>query len=251
MTLMLRSLGVPARVAVGFTSGTYDDAKRRWTVTDHDAHAWVEVWFPHWGWLPFDPTPGRGRLEAAYSSASDSFDARGAVSAVGRFALGTSLAAKARANPTIIGERPVSQGGGGLAPVARGQGGRVLAVLALLVLAAAATVVLLKRVRRRAAYRGADARGVARACRSELVAWVADQRVVLPAAATLAELVPVVEERFGVDARPFAAAASAAAYARDGDAERARRELRTLLRALRRTLSPTSRLRGALSLRSL
>ena len=43
MTLMLRMLGIPARVAVGFTSGTLEDGK--WVVTDHDAHAWVEVWF--------------------------------------------------------------------------------------------------------------------------------------------------------------------------------------------------------------
>src|SRR5262249_7818800 len=43
MALMLRYLGVPARVAVGFSSGTY--ANGTWTVTDHDAHAWVEAWF--------------------------------------------------------------------------------------------------------------------------------------------------------------------------------------------------------------
>ena len=43
MALMLRYLGIPARVAVGFTSGTWKDGT--WTVTDHDAHAWVEAWF--------------------------------------------------------------------------------------------------------------------------------------------------------------------------------------------------------------
>ena len=59
---MLRYLGVPARVAVGFSSGTYNGA-RRLAVTDHDAHAWVEVWFRGYGWLPFDPTPS-GRPEA-------------------------------------------------------------------------------------------------------------------------------------------------------------------------------------------
>ncbi len=45
MALMLRYLGVPARVAAGFSSGTYDGGSGTWTVTDHDAHAWVEVWF--------------------------------------------------------------------------------------------------------------------------------------------------------------------------------------------------------------
>ena len=70
MALMLRYLGIPARVAVGFTSGDYDEDNRRWTVTDHDAHAWVEVWFEGWGWLPFDPTPTRGAVSSPYSTAS-------------------------------------------------------------------------------------------------------------------------------------------------------------------------------------
>src|SRR3954464_9313055 len=71
MALMLRLLGIPARVAAGFVPGHYHDGT--WTVTDHDAHAWVEVWFPRYGWLPFDPTPGRGRLSGSYSSTSTAF----------------------------------------------------------------------------------------------------------------------------------------------------------------------------------
>ena len=70
MALMLRYLGIPARVAAGFTSGSYDAGKHEWTVTDHEAHDWVEVYFPGWGWIPFDPTPGRGTLDARYSSTS-------------------------------------------------------------------------------------------------------------------------------------------------------------------------------------
>ncbi len=57
MALMLRMGGLPARVATGFTTGTYDQATKRWLVTDVDAHAWVEAWFPHYGWVTFDPTP--------------------------------------------------------------------------------------------------------------------------------------------------------------------------------------------------
>lgn len=57
MALLLRMGGVPARVAAGFTSG-HRDARGRFTVTDIDAHDWVEVWFPHYGWVRFDPTPG-------------------------------------------------------------------------------------------------------------------------------------------------------------------------------------------------
>jgi transglutaminase-like putative cysteine protease len=73
MALMLRTLGIPARVAVGFTSGERDGEE--WVVTDYQAHAWVEAWFAGVGWLPFDPTPGRGTFATSYSYAADSADA--------------------------------------------------------------------------------------------------------------------------------------------------------------------------------
>ena len=57
MALLLRMGGVPARVATGFTTGTYDNATKHWMVSDINAHAWVEAWFPHYGWISFDPTP--------------------------------------------------------------------------------------------------------------------------------------------------------------------------------------------------
>jgi transglutaminase-like putative cysteine protease len=55
MAVMLRAVGVPARVAVGFTGGAADGDHR--AVSTSDAHAWVEAWFPGYGWLIFDPTP--------------------------------------------------------------------------------------------------------------------------------------------------------------------------------------------------
>ena len=55
MAVMLRTVGVPARVAIGFTAGT-DQGDHR-TITTADAHAWVEAWFPRIGWTAFDPTP--------------------------------------------------------------------------------------------------------------------------------------------------------------------------------------------------
>src|SRR4051794_28483099 len=72
MALMLRYLGVPARVAAGFSSGKWENDE--WVVTDHDAHEWVEVWFRGWGWVPFDPTPSRGGVSGAYSASSRAFD---------------------------------------------------------------------------------------------------------------------------------------------------------------------------------
>ena len=64
MALMLRYLGIPARVAVGFAGGTYDPKQHVWNVSDREAHAWVEVWFKGYGWLPFDPTPAGSRRRA-------------------------------------------------------------------------------------------------------------------------------------------------------------------------------------------
>jgi hypothetical protein len=69
MALLLRMGGVPARVATGFTTGTFDSTQREYIVTDQDAHAWVEAWFPSYGWVRFDPTPAvapaRGGTQAA------------------------------------------------------------------------------------------------------------------------------------------------------------------------------------------
>ena len=97
MALLLRMGGVPARVATGFTTGAYDQNTKSWLVTDVDAHAWVEAWFPHYGWVTFDPTPaaapargghapissiGRSTARASCCTESRHVDTRGG--AVGR-----------------------------------------------------------------------------------------------------------------------------------------------------------------------
>ncbi len=58
MALLLRFNGIPARVAVGFTSGDRMSAGV-YSVSTNNAHAWVEAYFPTVGWVAFDPTPGR------------------------------------------------------------------------------------------------------------------------------------------------------------------------------------------------
>jgi len=63
-TLMLRSLGIPARLATGYATGDYDPLLNQAVVREHDAHAWVEVWFSGHGWVPVDPTPGVAPLAA-------------------------------------------------------------------------------------------------------------------------------------------------------------------------------------------
>ncbi len=56
MAVMLRSQGVPARVVAGFATGEYDAMLHRYRVPAKLAHAWVEVYFPIYGWIEFEPT---------------------------------------------------------------------------------------------------------------------------------------------------------------------------------------------------
>lgn len=57
MALMLRSLGVPARVVSGFRGGEWNALDQSYTVRANMAHLWVEVLFPEYGWVVFDPSP--------------------------------------------------------------------------------------------------------------------------------------------------------------------------------------------------
>lgn len=58
MVMMARLLGIPTRVVNGFSQGHYDSKQRAWIVDGNDAHSWVQVFFPGFGWANFDPTPG-------------------------------------------------------------------------------------------------------------------------------------------------------------------------------------------------
>ena len=72
MAVMARSIGLPARVAIGFTGGyPTEDYK---TITSLDAHAWVEIYFAGHGWMTFDPTPltdGRGVIPSYIGGTGD------------------------------------------------------------------------------------------------------------------------------------------------------------------------------------
>jgi transglutaminase-like putative cysteine protease len=57
MALLLRMGGIPARVASGFSPGSYNSTRKDWVVRDTDAHSWVEAYFKPYGWVTFDPTP--------------------------------------------------------------------------------------------------------------------------------------------------------------------------------------------------
>jgi len=242
MTVMLRFLGIPSRVAVGFTSGTWQDGV--WTVSDHDAHAWVEAWFEGYGWLPFDPTPGRGTFSATYTIASDSADAIAALGAGRLFDVGDATggtgsgAAVDFAQPAAEPKSPW----------------RVLVPL-LALAALAGALGLVKLGRRRARYLTRDPRRIAAATHAELADYLRDQRIAVASSATLSALASTLESQLGINPRPYTAAAARARYGPPegaGEAARAaRRELRTILRLVRARLSSGRRLRGFLALRSL
>ena len=60
--LMLRSVGIPARLAVGFAQGEPNLQNKFYTVRDRDSHAWPEVYFPNYGWVEFEPTGNQAAL---------------------------------------------------------------------------------------------------------------------------------------------------------------------------------------------
>jgi transglutaminase-like putative cysteine protease len=62
MAVMLRSLRIPSRIVTGFRGGEFNDLTGQYVVRASNAHSWVEAYFPNYGWVSFDPTPG-GSLE--------------------------------------------------------------------------------------------------------------------------------------------------------------------------------------------
>ena len=243
MAAMLRTLGIPSRVAVGFTSGR--NQRGTWVVTDHDAHAWVEVWFAGLGWIPFDPTPGRGTFGGQYSFASSS-DAAVAALRRGDLARGTTPVNPRAPDASDLPERS-APGRGSRTPSLVGVGLVLLACWVLLVGVG-------KAVRRRWRYLSRDPRRVATASRRELEGFLRDQGIALPASATLVDLERAIRRELGLDGRPFTRAVARARYGPPAsgapNAARAKTELRALTRTARRDLSLWARLRGFASLRS-
>jgi hypothetical protein len=237
MAVMLRLLGVPARVAVGFTSGSRREGV--WTVTDHQAHAWVEAWFDGWGWLPFDPTPGRGVISQTYTVASNS--------AAAVLRLGGRPFVPQDATPAGPGQIGGQDG--------EGTGGALWAALLLAVSASGVALLgVAKWLRRQLRYRGGSPRTIASAARAELADRLADQGVRLPVPATLPDVKRGLRA-LGLNGTSFAVAAARARYGPPTLAVQAaadtRRELRSLVRAFRSSVPARRRVRGYLSLRSL
>lgn len=107
MAVMLRTLHIPARVVNGFRSSEFNDITGQYVIRARDAHAWVEAYFPGYGWITFDPTPGGavgpvqgwGRA-ALYLDAAASFWREWVVSydSSHQYLLGRSVATGTRSN---------------------------------------------------------------------------------------------------------------------------------------------------------
>lgn len=266
MAVMLRFLGIPARVAAGFTSGTYSEGQKEWVVTDHNAHTWVEVWFPRFGWLPFDPTPDRGQLAATYSPYAQGFLSGDAAEAAVGFlpyvgAFNPALAERIRSaaqqgRPGLEGATGGFVGPGGGAIGAVRDNGPSIVLLVLLVLGGAyVAVVLLKAALRSLRFATRDPRGLAAAYRRDLVGYLADQGQEVPESATLTEIGSMLDRYFAVDADHFVGDLTLARFGPPAEARgalrRARHDLREVRRQLRRNIGALARLRGSASLRSL
>ena len=82
MTVMLRSVDVPARMATGYTTGDKVVNEDLYVVLDSNAHGWLEVYYPNYGWIAAEPTPGKSfplpvSTEAVVGSEDTSIDAEG------------------------------------------------------------------------------------------------------------------------------------------------------------------------------
>lgn len=147
---MARVAGLPSRVAVGFTSGSLG-ADGRYHVTDREAHAWPEVHITGYGWVSFEPTPGRGQPGAEdytdVAPAQPEVPTTPDTTVAGEPAPAPGVTAPA---PTVPDEPGVTAAGEPGPSIARRLLRAVLALLFLLPVAAVAAVPLLRReIRRR------------------------------------------------------------------------------------------------------
>jgi hypothetical protein len=261
MAVMLRTLGIPARVAVGYTGGRFDPDRGSWVVVDRDAHSWVEVFFSGHGWVPFDPTPGRAVASPA-SVSSPSYAPVEEALAGGVVEEAVDPPAPAEALPGGPGAEsgPEERKNAAALDSAEEAGGSSRAwgaglLVGALALALAAAAPMLARATRRARRqrRGSEAARVLAAA-AELEGELSRLGAGTDPSATAAERADAISRSVGVDAHGLYELADRARYGAGpmppGSARRAWRLSDLARRRLRRRLPLTVRLRAAIGVRA-
>jgi transglutaminase-like putative cysteine protease len=251
MAVLVRAVGVPARVVLGYTPGQVQPDGTRLITTD-DAHAWVEAWFTGFGWIPFDPTPiaANRAVDLPWAPRIDpaTADTAAEPSIPGA---GVSLPAGPTAqidrdDQFVPLDQQSLQSGVPVLPWAIGAG------VAVLLVGVVATPSLVRRRTRRA--RLGD--GSAGALWEELLATTTDLGIAVPGTSTARQLArQLAEQLSGVEpaavaaVRTLALAQERAVYgppASTGPDPAAATALRTVRRALLRQASRAQRWRAAL-----
>jgi transglutaminase-like putative cysteine protease len=137
MTMLMRAKGYPARYVLGYLPGAIDPNSLIQQVTNQQKHAWVEVFFPTYGWITFDPTGGAVGQPTTLVPGT-------AVST--RTPVPSSAASVAPDNRPTRG--PGNPGGGSTTPVDDGAAGAIVPILLILIIALALFVLWRRRLRR-------------------------------------------------------------------------------------------------------
>jgi len=108
--LLLRSVGIPARLAVGFAQG--EDQDDTYIIRKRDSHAWPEVYFPNIGWVEFEPTVNQDALTRPVASAHNGPDSAGVLPprrplSEGDQTPSTSAATPTKSQPTPFAKTPI------------------------------------------------------------------------------------------------------------------------------------------------
>jgi hypothetical protein len=220
MAVMARTLGIPARVVVGFTGGT-KQSDGSYLVTGADAHAWPQLWFDGAGWVRFEPTPASGSPGVA----APPYAAPDRAESLPR-------ASPAPAPPQSA---PIPTTEPGTASDSSAPGGPPIALLLGLVLCALVAALLAlpgaarRRVRRSRLERAA--RGDAAAAWQEVGASAVDAGLSWDASATIRRQAEGVRSALGSDSgvAAVAAAAESARYGRGATPRSTERGVRSLV----------------------
>jgi transglutaminase-like putative cysteine protease len=186
MAVMARLLGIPTRVVVGYTQGTYR-GKGIWAVRTSDAHAWPELYFTGAGWLRFEPTPGGVPGQAGQATALAPAYARPLLANGSPAPLPTSAASRPGAvQPSalpsgggLLGKQKAISGSGGAGAHHRGTAPLSAGLILIAVLAVGAVAPRAARslIRHRRWHKAADDAGYAHAAWGELRDDLTDHRI--------------------------------------------------------------------------